>query len=93
MVTAERDGKFVADFASERSRLGKFEVVGVAGRALADKTGLRRNEGEVGFVPPANVLAYRRDNLHFGLGFLDARFSAYGRFETPSRSETSSAPW
>jgi hypothetical protein len=56
MVTAERDGKFVADLASERSRLGKFEVVGVAGRALADNTGLGRNEGEVGFVPPDTVV-------------------------------------
>ena len=32
MLTAERHGKLVADLASERSRLGKFEVMSIAGR-------------------------------------------------------------
>ena len=36
VVTAEGDGEFVADFESQRSRLSKFEMMGVAGRALAN---------------------------------------------------------
>jgi len=41
VISAQWYGEFVADLASERSRLGKFEVVCIAGRASADKTRLR----------------------------------------------------
>ena len=40
MLTAQWDGKLVTDLAPERSRLSKFEVVGIARRALADQAGL-----------------------------------------------------
>jgi hypothetical protein len=33
MIPAQRDGEFVADLASERARLDKFEVMCVAGRS------------------------------------------------------------
>ena len=41
VLSAEWNGIFVAYFPSERSRLGEFEVVGVARRALADQARLR----------------------------------------------------
>jgi hypothetical protein len=44
MLTAQRHSEFVAYFPSQRLGLRKFEVVGVARCALADRTGLGRNE-------------------------------------------------
>ena len=65
MVTAQGYSKFITDFSSERSWLGKFEMMCVAGRALADKTRLARDIGKVSSVPPVNVLAYWFDQLRF----------------------------
>lgn len=59
MVTAPGDSKFITDLSSERSWLGKFEMMCVAGRALANKTGLGRDIGKVGSVPPTNAFAAR----------------------------------
>jgi hypothetical protein len=50
MVTAEWDGKFVADVPPKRPGLGKFEVMGVAWRASTNDTWLRGNECEMGFI-------------------------------------------
>ena len=59
MFTAEWHGKFVADLASERSRLGKFEMMGIARRALADQAGLRCHKREMGLVALAAGLEQR----------------------------------
>ena len=48
MLTAQGHGELVTDLASEGSWLRKFQVMGIAGRALADETWLRRDEGEIG---------------------------------------------
>ena len=50
MLAAQWHRKFVADLAPEGSRLGKFQMVGITGRAMADQTRLRGNERPVGFV-------------------------------------------
>ena len=63
MLTAQGHGEFVTDLASEGSWLRKFQVMGIAGRALADETWLRRDEGEMGLVPPPHLLAYGRDGF------------------------------
>jgi 3-oxoacyl-[acyl-carrier protein] reductase len=55
MIPAQRHRKLVTDFAPERSRLREFEVVGITGRALANETRLRRDEGEMGLVVATNV--------------------------------------
>ena len=59
MFTTQRDGKFVADLAPERSRLGKFEMMGIARRALADQAGLRCHKREMGLVALAAGLRQR----------------------------------
>ena len=45
VFAAERHGKFVADLASEGSGLRKLQVVGIAGRALADQAELGQRIG------------------------------------------------
>ena len=59
MFSAQGDGKFVADLAPERSRLGEFEMMGIARRALTDQAGLRCDEGEMGLVALAAGLRQR----------------------------------
>jgi hypothetical protein len=44
VVTAQWHREFVADFSPEGSRLGKFEVMCVAGAPLANQTRLFRDE-------------------------------------------------
>ena len=61
MIPAQRHRKLVTDFAPERSGLREFEVVGITGRALANETRLRRDEGEMGLVPSPGFPAYRQD--------------------------------
>ena len=63
MAPAQWHSEFVADLASQRSRLGKFEVVGIARTALADKTGLGCDERQMGFVSFAHGLDQRE--AHF----------------------------
>ena len=41
---AKRDGELVANFAAERPRLGKTQMVGIGRRPAADHAGLRRHE-------------------------------------------------
>ena len=50
MRAAQGHGKFVTDLTAERSRLCEFEMVGIAGRLLADETGLVAHECEVRLV-------------------------------------------
>src|SRR5260370_41790175 len=50
MVAAERHGEFVANLATEGSRLREFQMMGIARRALTDQAGLRADEREVGRV-------------------------------------------
>jgi len=45
MVTAQRHGEFVADFASQGPRLGEADVMGIAGRSLADQALLGSDKG------------------------------------------------
>ena len=62
MISAQWYGEFVADLASERSRLGKFQVMRIAGRASADETRLRSDESKMSLVPASHFLADRRDH-------------------------------
>lgn len=48
---AKRDGELVADLAPKRSRLGKFQMVGVRGTLLADKASLAANERKMLLAP------------------------------------------
>ena len=61
VLTAQGHGVLITDLASEGSWLCKFQVMGIAGRASADETWLRRDEGEMGLVPPPHLFAYRED--------------------------------
>ena len=63
MIPAQRHREFVADLASERSGLSKFQVMGIARRALADQAWLCGNECEMGLVSPPHLFAPRRDGL------------------------------
>ena len=61
MSTAERDGEFVADFAPERAKLGKANVVGICGLPSADQAALRRDEFQVVLVAKAARFWKRQD--------------------------------
>ncbi len=56
MIPAQWHGEFVADLASERSGLCKFEMMRIAGRALADQAGLCRDECEMDLVSPPHLV-------------------------------------
>ena len=62
VISAQWYGEFVADLASERARLGKFQVMRIAGRASADKTRLGSDESKMSLVPAPHFLADRRDH-------------------------------
>lgn len=51
MRPAKRDGELVADLAPKRSRLGKFQMVGVRGSLFADKASLAANERKMLLAP------------------------------------------
>ena len=59
MFAAEWDRKFVADLASERSRLGKFEVVRIARLAPADQARLRGDKPQMGLISPSDGFSKR----------------------------------
>ena len=50
MAAAKRHGKFVADFKAQGSRLRKAQVMRIGWLTPADKTRLRSNKPQVGFV-------------------------------------------
>ena len=50
MTAAERHGELVADFETERSGLGKPQVMRVGWLPAADETGLRGHESQMGLV-------------------------------------------
>jgi hypothetical protein len=60
---AQGHSELITDLASQRSRLGNFEVVGVAGTALADKTGLGCDERQMAFASFAHGLDEREDRF------------------------------
>jgi hypothetical protein len=66
MLAAEWDRKFVADLASERSRLGKFEVVRIARLAPADQARLRGDKPQMGLIPPSDGFSERPDQVAVG---------------------------
>ena len=72
MGPAERNRELVANLASHRAGLGESEMVGVSGTSAANKTRLRRNELEVGFVAMPTRLTDRE------LAFLDFGGSIVG---------------
>ena len=74
VLAAERHGEFVADLAAERPGLGKFQVMGVAGTALADETGLRADKDEMDLVASTALFADRR-NYPSGRGTVAVRWS------------------
>ena len=51
VIAAHRDRKFIADLAAERPGLSKFEMVRVAGLALANHTRVCPNKRQVSFAP------------------------------------------
>jgi hypothetical protein len=51
VIAAHRDRKFIADLAPQRSGLSKFEMVCIAGLALANHTWLCPNKRQVSFAP------------------------------------------
>jgi hypothetical protein len=53
MATAERYCKLVADLNAECPRVGKAQMMGVAGLPAADNTRLRGDEAKVGFIAPS----------------------------------------
>ena len=61
--TTERDRKLVADLSAERTRLGKAEMMRIAGRPAANETGLPRNELAVLLVAQSNALFEERSFL------------------------------
>jgi hypothetical protein len=69
MVTAQRHGQFVAHLASKGGALRKFEMMGVARRAFADQAGLTCDEGQMGFVSPAQRFGDRRTRQIGGIGW------------------------
>jgi hypothetical protein len=58
MPATERDREFIADFAAERARLSKSEVVGIGRLAAAQETSLL---GDVAQMPPVAIAAGRCD--------------------------------
>ena len=54
MLTAERHGKLVADLSSERPRLGKSEVMSVAGQTPTDQAGLCCDKRQMDLVSLAD---------------------------------------
>ena len=50
VVTAERDGEFVAHLAAQCPRLRKFQMMRVARLALADHAWMRSDKDEMGFA-------------------------------------------
>ena len=57
MQPADREGEAVADLPPHRPLLGKFGMVGIAGNATADETGLGSNEPQLIAVALAHRLA------------------------------------
>ena len=57
MAAAERHGELVADLHAEGARLGKAQVMRIAGVAAADEAGLRRDKVQVRTVSYAFWLA------------------------------------
>ena len=51
MTAAKRDGEFVADFQTQRSGLGKAQMMRIGRLTAADETGLRGHESQMGLVP------------------------------------------
>jgi len=51
MRPTERNRKFIADFLRESTRLGKAQMVRVAGLASADETGLFGDKAQMLLVP------------------------------------------
>ena len=73
MLSAQWHGKFVADLAPEGSRLGKFQMVRITGRAMADQTRLRGNERPIGFVAFSKAFLNWQRALVLGVPLLIVR--------------------
>jgi hypothetical protein len=59
MVAAQWHGVLITDLVSERAWLRKFQVMRIAGRALADETGLCRDRRSIR-RPPASFVSHQR---------------------------------
>jgi hypothetical protein len=77
---ADRHRELVADFAAERPRLRKPQMMGVGGLPPADQAGLGGDEPQVLLVPDAPRLADRKD------AFVDAPAEAAALIE-PARAQ------
>jgi len=58
MTAAERYGELIADFETERSGLGKAQVMRIGRLPAAHETGLRGHESQMGFVTQPFGLSY-----------------------------------
>ena len=67
MSSAKRDSELVADLAAERPALGKAQVMGVAGFAAADQTGLLRHKAHMVAIADAPRLGMRENRFVDGL--------------------------
>ena len=61
MLTTERHSEFVADFHAERSGLGKAQMMRVRWLSPTDKTRVRANEAQMGFVAMPFGLGMRQN--------------------------------
>ena len=68
MTATERDSELVADFAAERPALGKAQVMGVAGFAAADQTGLLRHKAHMVAIADAPRLGMGENGLIDAVG-------------------------
>jgi hypothetical protein len=58
MATAKGYGELIADFETQRSGLGKTQVVRIARLPAADEARLRGHESQMGFVTQTLGLGY-----------------------------------
>ena len=73
MITAQRDGKLVADLPPKGLGLGKFDVMGIAWRASTDDAWLRGNECEMSLITFADGLRQGKGQVRFICLLLIAR--------------------
>jgi hypothetical protein len=84
MPAAEWDREFIADFAAERTGLGKSEVMGIRGLAPAHETSLLGDIAKVFSVAIATRRSNREDALVDALPPIGVDFFGRDRLQQPS---------
>ena len=70
---AERHGELIADLLGEPAALGKGQVMGMAGKFLADQTGFAGDQRQMGLVADATVAGDLQLALLDGVSRANAR--------------------